>query len=156
MTKIIVPLYGFFNSGIKRVLNLDKIAKEQRLNFSTFDEVGAGLIAIDPLKKKLLYLKNAPDTSSCLIIDLSNLRECTVKKQYGGINPGDLNKRKLSDFLRSMFLHLRFKNDLASVSLSLYEAQKDKQHDIEQLEAKAKKWETIVSKLLPVQIQERA
>ena len=87
MTKIIVPLYGFFNSGIKRVLNLAKIAKEQRLNFSTFDEVGAGLIAIDPLKKKLLYLKNAPDTSSCLIIDLSNLRECTVKKQIWRYQP---------------------------------------------------------------------
>ena len=156
MTKIIVPLYGFFNRSIKRVLNLAKVAKYLRLSFSNFDEVGGGLIAIDTTKKKLLYLKNAPGTSSCLIVDLSNLKECTVKKQYDSINPGELNKKKLSDFLRSMFLSLRFKNDPAPFSLSLYEAQKDKQHEVEQLEAKAKKWETIFSKLLPTLVLERA
>lgn len=156
MTTIIVPLYGFLKSKRKRLLNLAKIVKEQRLSISKLDEMGSSVIAIDTANRKLLYLKNAPDTSSCLIIDLNNLQECTIKKQYNSINAGDLNKRKISDFLRTIFLNLRFKNDHGSVSLPLYEAQKDKQDDVEQLEAKAKKWETIVSKTQPAHILERA
>jgi len=156
MTTIIVPVYGFLNSRIKRLFSLAKVAKEQRLNFSNLDEVGSSVIAIDPTKRKLLYLKSAPDTSSCLIVDLNNLKECTIKKQYNGINAGDLNKRKISDFLRSIFLNLRFKNDSAPVTLPLYDAQKDKHDDVEQLEVQATKWERLVSKLLPVPIRERA
>jgi hypothetical protein len=156
MTQIIVPLYRFLNSRIKRFFSLAKVAKERKLNFSNLDEVGSSVIAIDTAKRKLLYLKSAPDNSSCLILDLNNLHECTIKKQYNGINAGDLNKRKMSDFLRSVFLNLRFKGDPATITLSLYEAHKDKQDDLEQLEANAKKWETIVSKLLSVQILARA
>ena len=156
MTTIKVPLYGFLNSRLKRLFNVAKVAKEQRLRFSSLDEVGNGLIAIDTIKRKLVYLNNAPNDASCIIVDLNSLLNCTIKKQYNGINAGDLHKRKISDFLRSIFLHLSFKNNTAAITLPLYEAQNDKQDDVEQLEATAKKWETIVSKLLPVQLLERA
>jgi hypothetical protein len=156
MTTIIVPIYGFLSSRIKRVLSLSKIAKERKLSISNLEEVGTGVMAIDTTKRKLLYLKNAPGTSSCMIIDLKNLRECTIKKQYDGIKAGDLNKRKMSDFLKNIFLNLRFKNDSASVSLPLYQAQHDKQDDVGQLEEKAKKLETMVSRLLLAKLFERA
>ena len=156
MTSIIVPGYGLLNREIKGLLNLAKIAKAGRLRFSTNDEVGANVIALDTRRKKLFYLKKGPNTPSCLIIDLNNLVSCSIKKQYNSINAGDLNTKKLQDFLKSIFINLSFKNGYRTLSLPLYDAQKDKESDIEQLEEKANRWKTIVSKFLPIQVRDRA
>jgi hypothetical protein len=156
MTTIIVPFYGYVKSKIKGLWNLAKIAKERSLNFSRHDDVGAYVIALDSRKKTLLYLRKAPNISSCLIIDLTNLVSCSIRKQYNSINAGDLNTGKLHDFLSAISLNLRFKNNPGSLSLPLYEAQKDNREDVEQLEKKVKKWETNVLKLLPIQIKESA
>ncbi len=111
---------------------------------------------MDPTKKQLLYLKKAPDFSSCLIIDLSNLESCSIRSQYNNINAGDLKTKKLNHFLKSIFLNHGFKNCSRTVALPFYIAETDSQEDVLQVEVKAKKWETIVSKLLPIQIRERA
>ena len=55
----------------------------------------------------------------------------------------------MSDFLKSIFLNLSFRNGASPVNLPLYEAQKNCGDNVEQLETKAKKWRAIVSKLLP-------
>lgn len=156
MTTIIVPFYGYLNSRIKRLWNITKIAKRTSLYFLSQDEVGANVIAVDAQKRKLLYLKKASNTSSCLIIDLSNLEKCSVRKEYNSINAGELKTRKLHHFLKSIFLNLGFKNDSRTITLPLYETETDSQEDVEQIEIKAKRWETIVSKLLLIQIKERA
>ena len=156
MTTIIFPLYGFLNSRKKRGFNLGKIAKERKLHFSNFDEVGSNVIAIDSTKRKLLYVNNSPVTSSCLIVDLNSLQECTIRKLYDSINAGDLNKNKMSHFLKNIFLNLRFRNGSPSVTLPLYEAQKSYADNVEELETKAKKWRNILSKLLPILKLERA
>jgi hypothetical protein len=153
---MIVPFYGYLNNRIKRLLNINKLAKRRRLNFLSQDEVGANIIALDLPKRKLLYVKKAPDTSSCLIIDLNNLEKCTIKKEYNSINAGELKSKKLHHFLKSIFLNLVFKNGSRTVSLPLFDVRKDEQDNIEKLEAQAKKWKSIVSKLLPNQIRERA
>ena len=156
MTTIIVPIYGYLNSRIKRLFNLSKLVKRRRLNFSSQEEVGDNIIALDLLKRKLLYAKKAPGTSSCLISDLNNLEKCIIKKEYNSIDAGELNTKKLHHFLKSIFLNLVFKNGSRTVSLPLFEAQKEQQGNLEQLETQAKKWQKIVSKLLPIQIRERA
>ena len=149
MTTIIVPLYGFSNSRKKRLFNLGKIAKKEKLHFSNFDEVGSNVIAIDSTKRKLLYVNNSPVTSSCLIVDLNNLQECTIRKLYDSINAGDLNKKKMSHFLKNIFLNLRFRNGSPSVTLPLYEAQKSYGDNVEELETKAKSGEIFSQSYYP-------
>lgn len=156
MTTIIVPFAGFLNSRIKRLCNITKLAKRTSLTISNQDVVGANVIALDVVKGRLLFAKKTPDTSSCLIIDLKNLETCSIRKEYNSINAGELKTRKLHHFLKSIFLDLVFKNGSSAVSLPLFDSKKEQQDNIEQLEAKAKKWATIVSKLLPTQIRERA
>ena len=152
MTTIIVPLYGHLKNGFKRLWSITKLAKKRRLNISMLDEVGANVIALDDVKRKLLFTKSAPGTSSCLIIDLDNLETCILKKEYNSINAGDLKKKKLHQFLKSMFLHLVFKNGTGPVSLRLFDSQNRQQDNVAEIEEKAAKWQTIVSKLLPIAI----
>ncbi|MCW3112523.1 MAG: hypothetical protein JWR18_919 [Segetibacter sp.] len=154
MRTVIVPFYGYLNSSIKKLWNLAKFAKKRSLHFSSQEEVGAHLMALDVLKRKLLYARKTPRTTSCLIIDLNQLQACSLKKEYSSIAAGELKSKKLHHFLKSVFLNLVFKN--GTVSLPLYDVQKQQQGDVEQLETQAKKWQNNLSKLLPVQIRERA
>jgi hypothetical protein len=156
MTTIIVPFYDYLNGRIKRLWNITNIAKRRSLYFSSHDEVGSNVIAVDVNKRKLLYLKKASNTSSCLIIDLSTLEKCSVRKEYNSISAGELKTKKLHHFLKSIFLHLGFKNKAGAITLPLYQVEKDSNEDIIQIEAKARKWETIVSKFKPMHIKEIA
>jgi hypothetical protein len=156
MTTIIVPLYGYLNSRIRKLWNITKFAKRRRLNISKQDEVGGNFIALDVIKRKLLYAKRTPGTSSCLIIDLNQLEACTIRKEYSSIDAGQLKTKKLQHFLKTILLNLVFKNGAGSLSLPLFDARKEQQVNIEQLEAKAKKWESLVSKVLPLHKRERA
>ena len=156
MTTIVVPFYGYLNNRIKKLWNITKLAKRRSLDISNQDEVGANVIALDIVKRKLLYAKKTPDTSSCLIIDLKDLDRCSITRQYSSIDAGELTKRTLGEFLKSIFLNLHFKSCSRVVSLPLYEAEKGFQGDIEVLEAKAERWKKTVSLLLPLKIKERA
>ena len=154
MTTIIVPFSENVNSRIKRLWNITRLAKRRSFNISNKEEVGGNVIALDVVKRKLLYAKINPHTSSCLIINLNNLERCTIRKEYNSINAGELKTKKLHHFLKSIFLHLVFKNSSGTLSLPFFDVRKEKQVDIEQLEAKAKKWKNIVSEVLPIQIRD--
>lgn len=156
MTTIIVPFYGYLNSRIKRLWNITKIAKRRSLCLSKQDEVGSNVIAVDVQKRKLLYVKKTTKVSSCLIIDLTNLENCLLRKEYNTIGAGELNTKKLPYFLKSIFLSLGFRNNSSRVILPLYQSETDGYEDVIQVEAKAKEWQTIVSKFKPAHIKERA
>jgi hypothetical protein len=152
MTTIIIPFYGYLNSRINKLWNITKIAKKRRLNFSNREGIGSNVLAVDEQKRKLIYLKNTPNTSSCLLIDLSTLDRCSVTKEYNSIPAGYLENKKLSHFLKNILLNLSFKNNSKKIILPLYQAEKDNGEDVIQLEAKAKKWETIISKFKLIEL----
>jgi hypothetical protein len=150
MSTIIMPCFRYLNSRIKRPWNITKLAKERSLHISNQDEVGFNVIALDVLKRKLLFANKKTGASSCLMVDLKNLERCTIKKDYNSINAGELKKMKLHHFLKSIILNLVFKNGSPTLSLSIFDRQKERGGNPEQLETLAEKWQKIVSKLLPV------
>ena len=115
-------------------------------DFTVQDKLGASVIALNADKNQLLYLTKAPESASCLVIDLNNLNGCSITKEYNNIKPGDLKKNKLHKFLKSIFLNLRSKN--GRVKLTLFNALHDAPADAHLLESKARKWQKIVSKYL--------
>lgn len=149
MTTIIVPRYRLLTNSINKAFAyLRKIAKDRKLYFSKIDEIGRKILAVDITKMQLLYADSLPG-SSYLFVDLKNLQECRITKQYEGINAGELHKKKLSDFLKTISLNLRFPNGTSAVNLPLYDAQCNYYDDVEQMEVKAKKWTSLISKLIP-------
>jgi hypothetical protein len=69
MTTIIVPLFRYLDSRIKKLWSITKLRKRRSLNISNQDEIGANVIALDVVKRKLLYAKKTPNISLYLIID---------------------------------------------------------------------------------------
>jgi hypothetical protein len=156
MTTIIAPFSMKLTSKIQNAYNLAKAARKRNVCFSAHDALGVNVIALDIQQRKLLYLKQSLKASSCLIIDLNDVKQCSINKEYTGINAGELKTKKLQDFLKSIFLKLRFKSNSHTVTLPFYQAETDGEQDIEQVEAKAKRWETIISKHKLLQIIKRA
>ena len=156
MKTIIVPLRGYLNGRIKKFWSLTNFAKTRRFNISNQDDIGDNVIALDVVKRKLLYAKKNANTPSCLIIDLKDLDSCTLTRQYNSIGAGELSKKKLSEFLKSISLNLHFKNSPRIVSLPLFEAEHDVQGDREVIEAKAERWGNIVSLLFRLPAVEMA
>ena len=156
MATIIVPLYGLMKKRMNRPFRISDIAKAQRLTFSKILQVGTYIIAIDAIRKKLLYFKNKEHTKTCVVIDLTHVAACSTLKEYNPIAAGALGKRKLSDFLKSVHMILRFKKQQGSVSIPLYEPSAEQFKELEELEQHVKSFEITISKLLPPQIEERA
>src|SRR5690349_20226125 len=101
MTTIIVPIHGYLKSRFKNLFSITRLARLRRLNLSNSDEVGLHFIALDAVKRKLLFVKNTPAVSSCLIIDVNHLKACTIQKEYRSINAGELKSKKLYHFLKN-------------------------------------------------------
>lgn len=156
MTTVIVPLYRYINNKIKRFLSINELAKLCNWCFSKHDILGTKFIGLDIFKRKLFYIEQNNNKPTCLVINLKDVESCIIKKQYNSINAGALKQRKLNEFLTTIFLQLRFKHNSKLVHLPFFEKKKDKFMNIEELEAKASAWETMVSKLLPINVRERA
>jgi hypothetical protein len=156
MATIIVPLYGLVKKGIDAPFKLSTIAKARRLTFSSVLKIGSYIIAIDAMRKKLLYFKNMHHTKSCVMIDLNHVSQCSIRKQYKPIEAGALNTSRLADFLKSISMIFHFKKRPGSLSIPLHESGNDQMVDVEALEREVKTCEMVISNLIPPQIVERA
>ncbi|HEY6977805.1 MAG TPA: hypothetical protein VH396_16010 [Chitinophagaceae bacterium] len=156
MTHITVPLFQYKKDKIKRSWNINEFVKKFKLSFSKHDVLGSKFIGLDKLKRKLFYIGQTNNKSTCIAINLKDVERCTIKKQYNNIEAGALKKRKLYEFLTTIFLQVSFKHNSKLIDLPIFEKKKDKILNMEELEAKVKAWEIIVSELLPINLKKRA
>ncbi|MBS1597470.1 MAG: hypothetical protein JST75_04550 [Bacteroidetes bacterium] len=137
MNTISIPLYVFFNGTGELSKAIEKFARSRRLYFSRLEEISGNLIALDKVKRKLLYFKTNVLLPKCLIVDLRNVDSCTVVKQYDEKEKGKL---------RTLLLSFRFLNNSSPVSLPFYENLDHGSKEIAQAELKAQLWKAEVLK----------
>ena len=152
MTITIVPLVKYVNKKIKGVWNMTRFGKDRNLFFSNKDVLSGSVIANDARKRKLFFFRKSDYRQSCMIINLEQLDNCSIIRQYHEINAGELKHKKLHRFLKSICLNLRFKNQTKTITIPFYESGFSSDKDIERLEIKANKWKGILSKALPIRI----
>ena len=118
-------LIGIIVSISFLLIYIDKHSKRKRMNHLTnrFSELGSRyqvnftsqailkdeILGIDGVQRKLLIL-NTTDKNEMPheLIDLDELRHCSVKKLYGSINNGDLKNKKLEQYLEKIVLCFEF------------------------------------------------
>lgn len=121
---------------------------EHNLSFSSQEIFKDGIIGLDGVHRKLLVLERDADKDlSSFVIDLNEVKSCSVKKEYGTINSGDLKARKLEQYLKQISLHFVV-YDKPSVDVVFYEHFENHVFEIGELENKAKHWEAILSKMI--------
>lgn len=126
-----------------------RLGSRYNLNFSGLEVLKDGIIGFDGIKRKLLVLSGVKKGHlQEYVIDLSDVKTCSVKKYYGKINANGLRHKRLEQYLEKMVMHFDFHSKKQAVDILFYKPAHDTIHELPQLEQKAQKWKRLLSKLL--------
>lgn len=119
-----------------------------QFTFSSQEILKDAILGLDGARRKLVVVKRSSENVyNTLVIDLFAVNRCSVKKQYGTINSGELKTRKPEQYLEEIVLHFEVAGK-EPVEIVFYKHFDNHLTEIAELEAKAKQWETILSKMI--------
>jgi hypothetical protein len=128
--------------------HFNRIASENNIKYTKHEKFSNKIIGLDQLKKTLVIFEFEHQDNP-ILINLSDLRSCTLVKEYGHINTGNETKPKLERYTQSIDLVFTFKNKSESIIVTLYENHMNGIDQMLSLEASGKEWETIISQSIP-------
>ena len=129
--------------------HFSRLGSNNDLTFSSQELLEDCVLGLDGVHRKLLVLTGIDEGAfSNSVIDLDEVKNCSVKKIYRNIKVRDLENKKLEDFLQHMSLHFEFSNEKEPVEIPFYKYTNGGAYPLRELEQKAKHWETILSKML--------
>ncbi|WP_149697773.1 hypothetical protein [Chitinophaga sp. CF418] len=143
---------------MKRLLDyFSRLGSKYNLSFSSQEVLMNCIIGLDGVQRKLLVLNGI--NSGALtehVIDLNQVSNCSVKKQYGHIHVNGLKQRKLEQYLENMTLHFKFMVEKQPADIQFFKQAENNISELSDLENKAEKWKVILSKMLPVSLKKSA
>jgi hypothetical protein len=126
-----------------------ELGTAHNLSFSSQEVFNNSVIGLDGINRTLLILTHMDNISvDDYVVGLDEVKNCTVKKYYGNIKPGDLKKRKLQTFLERIALRFEFNDGKDPVEAALYNHTDNHGHHPGNIEKKARQWQQILSKML--------
>ena len=127
---------------------LRQLGIDNNVSFSGQELLKDCIIGFAGIHRKVFVLKQLSDIAfQSFVIDLNEVKRCTVRKQYGAIRTGELKVRKLDHYLEEMVLHFELKNGEPPVEVLFYKHSDNHVGEIAELERKARYWSAILSKL---------
>ncbi|MEP7376838.1 MAG: hypothetical protein ABI675_25795 [Chitinophagaceae bacterium] len=133
-----------------RYLHLSELGSKFSMSFSSHEVLGDKIMGLDGINKKLLVLEQTGGQSRSYIIDLDETKAISVKKIYSSIKAGELKKRRIEAFLKTIQLQFEFGNGKEDIVLPFYESKIDSVYDLPGLERKIKNWQMILSKMIGI------
>lgn len=130
------------NSIVKR---FSELVSRHGLYISSQTILQTCVLALDGINRKMIVQDS--DFRHC-IIDLDEVRSCTVRKTYRSIHGGELEHGLLDGYLQEVLLCFEFKSGKAQVEIPFYQTGIDPVVLAPELEHRAKDWEAVLSKML--------
>ena len=148
---ICLLLISIHNKHKREIMNnilrhFSQLGAENTLNFSSQELLHNCVLGLDGINRKILVVTKEDSFYTSVIINLDDVKSCTVKKIYGTIKVGDLKKHKLEQYLEKIVLHVEL-HGKPSVEIVFYENSNSHIYESLELEQKAKHWEAILSKM---------
>jgi hypothetical protein len=129
-----------------KYLQVSELGSRFNLSFSGYLELGNKIIALDGVKRSLLVLETTQGADQSYIIELNKVETITVKKTYGSIRAGQLKKKRMEEFLKS--IDLEFSSKTRTIVLPFYNCKTDDLSHLAKLESNARKWQLVLSKMI--------
>ena len=153
ITAIFLLIISFDKKQKRSAMNiflnrLSQAGSSNNLSFTSQELLNDTAIGLDAPKRKLLILTRFKSGEYFnTIIDVDNIQSCLVKKGYGFINAGTSKTNKFEKHLEEIALHIEL-YDYNSLDILFYNYSDNSVSQAAEMEAKAKKWESIISTLL--------
>ena len=116
------------------------------LSFSKYELLKKKIIGLDNVRQAVLIYEFENENTIC--INMKEVKNCTVSKQYDSIDMGTDKKAKMENHLSSIDLKFSIKRSTEPISISFYDSSVNNIYEMTELEAKAKEWETVLSKMI--------
>lgn len=153
---IVMPLLLLYivnkqkNKEMSKLLNrFSELGTFYNLSFSSQVLFSNSIIGLDGISRKLLVLIQRTQTSfEDYVINLDEVKGCTVKKYYDNIKPGDLTNKKPETYLQQIALRFEFINETEALEV-IYQLPQGSENDRWQIiEHKAEQWKQMLTKML--------
>lgn len=119
---------------------------QYNLSFSSQEALKDCMLGLDGIHRKMLVVTREDGVFDSFVMDINEIKNCSVKKIYGTIKAGDLKSHKLEQYLEKIVLHFELNNKPA-VEIVFYKHFDNHFNEIMEMDQKAKAWETILSKM---------
>lgn len=123
------------------------------LSFSSQEILGHKIVGLDGINRKFVTVNDKEETN---IISLDEVRICEMKKNYQSYQPANQSDYGHETFVTSVVLHFEFKTKKPSLSIVFYDNLLQPVVEEKIMEAKAKDWEIILSKMIASREKVRA
>lgn len=128
--------------------HFSKLGTENNLSFTSQEILENCIIGLDGIQRKLLILKKIDtDEYDSILLDLSEVKNCSKKKIYTRVNIGTSKKERFENHLDKIVLELDFIDNRQSVQILFFEPITNHIFAMSELEQKATKWEMIISQI---------
>ncbi len=124
-----------------------EIAIKSHLRISSQELLKDCVFGIDGINRKLLIVKNQNETFCSSVINLDDIKRCSIKKEYRSIGANGLESKRLEHYLSKIFLRLEFANGREGTEVLFYQDRSNPLYEVHKLTNKARLWETMLSKM---------
>ena len=138
------------NKAMSHLLNkISEVGTKHELSFSSHEILKDSIVGVDGIHRKILFVKKLNfETYEHYLIDLDEVKSCSVKKTYGSIKAGETNGKNLEQYLQNIFLHFEFNGSKPAFDISFYDHTENNIYQIKEMEFKARHWEIFLTKML--------
>lgn len=135
-------------AAAKLLWRLNKSGAENDLFFSSLELLNDAGIGVDALKLKLLFLQQGGEyTYEWNVIDLNLITSCSVKKIYKPAYESKSGEKNFENYLDKIVLHFEFYDYRNPVEINFYRHITNNIFEMQELENKARKWESLISQM---------
>lgn len=132
----------------KLLKHFSELGSTYNLLFSSQTIIKDAMLGLDGINRKILILTvTEHDTFDHLLLDVDEIKTCSVRKTYGSIKNTRLKNLNLDQYLEEIILHFDFHTSRSPVEVPFYRHLKDPVTQAAELEQKAKDWEMTLSKM---------
>ncbi len=122
---------------------------KSNLNFSSCEFLKDTLLGLDTANRKLLIIRGIQASKyEEVVVNLDEVKSCSLKKVWGTIKAGDLKRRKLEQLLDNISLHFEFGGQKEPVEIPFFQYLQNDISKRSELDKKAKHWGLMLSEML--------
>jgi hypothetical protein len=119
------------------------------LSFSSQEVLNNSIIGLDGINRKILVLSQIDNSLfDDQVVDLNEVKNCTVKKYHVNIEADDAKNKRMEAYLEKLVLHFEFYTENEPVEVVFYNHIHHNIYHLADIEQKADYWRQILTKML--------
>lgn len=150
VTLVVILLNNFYKQkrANKVLATFNEAAVDFNLSISKMELLGSRIIGLDENNNKMLFIAATKKKYDGYLVDLDEIKTCTVKKEYEMSAAVYIKRIGVEAFVNRIVLQLDYKNGAQPLHLPFYDKTRDPIYEMKQRAEKAENWRHLLSEVM--------